>query len=784
MKRYEVFVNTREARLEARRKDPNIVIPDSEFSGQKAIEDFTNNYYWGFLDYALGAMHSSSRKFISPRNLTFCCKYVMNCLQVRTSEQKMIQQNCLNMIMMEMCLPLLCQNDHDRHLWEQEPTQYIYSVSHVTEDHNMVKNSVKELLQKICLIEVDKKRVYLREYITKICERLTALTGNDENSIIQKECLLHGIETVVDQFMTDREIRNSLPGLLANQLLPVLRQDDKFGILAFRVCSLYSRIGYFIKFDPDVHITFCQLICQALVRGPIPTQIKAAEALSVLVEFQVELKGLLSNELEFIIKTLLQMIDKFDFDGLVESLKVIIKSFDQEIGPHSAKVFDGLKVAYYGYKSNLNTYKGSEDKENEISELDAAADACILAMNNLIHSNLLPEVYFEISKPVIELLNLCILEEDEINFPICLSMLNKLLSKTSKLTDSLVAYFPVLCYIVIGKPNKDYQHNPSLLADEQFEAVVAKVNKKDHILDEIHILTACLENFTLKLGEDISQNRDFYGTKFVDLYYQVMDGIGAVCKEGDSGELVWPLKMGMALLENLNPVNHIEPVLQMVDQILARNNLPSRVISSGISVFSVAFVTNLTSTLQILNSKYGNKNYVQKWFQEVGNSKSASMNNKIYFIRALLSFLDANANSLPQGLNLQLVWAAFIDLSEDLIQCRLEENDPDYEASDDEDEDGDHDFLYDDEDVSWDEDADFEEEEECHYYSRMLNGCPIIERFKENGYPDLGPNGHLLSESQAATLKTTIEKARRVQQLTDEKNSYSKKLASGIKQFN
>lgn len=755
-----------------------------EFKGERAVTEFAEKYYWAFLDYSLVTMNPNEHKvhFVSPRSCVFAIKYVMNCMQIKVCLESLIRQNCINTILMEMCLPLLCQTAKDREVWKDSPKDFIYSATYQTEDSNMVKHAAKDLLQKICSLEINKNKQFLREFIVQITDKLNILAQQGPECALQKECLLHGIEAVVDQFSTDRQIRNSLPLLLELHLLPILRDDAAMGILSFRVCSLYSRIGYFIKYNAGIHVEFCQLVCQAIIKGQVPTQIKAAEALSVLVQNQLELKEFIVQDLEFILKKLLEMMEQYDCEGLVDTLKTVISSYQAEIGPHSAKVFDGLKVAYYNYRSDINSCKGANDKDSEIAEAEIGAENCLSAMNNLVHSNLLPDVYLAISKSILQLVNICILEDDETNFPTCISMLNMVVCKIPALHEALVAYYPIICYMIAGKPKRDFTKHPSALNDEQFERVLEKVDKREDVLEDVHLTSTCLQNFAAKLGDRMSSVCDFFGTSFVDLFYQAMDGIGMVCKEGDSADLVWPLKMGVALLENLPPQDHIQPVLLMVDQILNQPNITNRVISTGISVFSVAFMRDLPKTMQVLESKLGGRSYIQKWFEEVSNTKAMNNTNMVYFIRALMSFLEVDPKILPTGLNLQQVLTSFIELAEDYVETKLDEADPDYEAS--EEESDEFEMMYDDEDDEWDEDEDYEADEKCHYYSNMLLSCPIIDRFGAQGSPVLGPMELLLKDqAQASRLQKIIEKARRCLQLAEEQKAEACRLAAGISPF-
>ena len=97
-----------------------------------------------------------------------------------------------------------------------------------------------------------------------------------------------------------------------------------------------------------------------------------------------------------IIKIILELLNKIDFEGVIKALENIVEVFSDSIGPESADIIAGIGVAFYSYRANSNANKASktaEDDEEAFDESQRAAEACLVTMGNLLRNNLSSDIY-------------------------------------------------------------------------------------------------------------------------------------------------------------------------------------------------------------------------------------------------------------------------------------------------------------------------------------------------------------------------------------------------------
>lgn len=92
--------------------------------------------------------------------------------------------------------------------------------------------------------------------------------------------------------------------------------------------------------------------------------------------------------------------------------------------------------------------------DEDSSESNLAAEMCLDAINNILRAELQDEVYQQVSTVILELFDMSLLS----NSPTCLekslSYLNIVISKLDgNLPDSVLFYFPLLCYLATGFPH-------------------------------------------------------------------------------------------------------------------------------------------------------------------------------------------------------------------------------------------------------------------------------------------------------------------------------------------
>lgn len=83
-----------------------------------------------------------------------------------------------------------------------------------------------------------------------------------------------------------------------------------------------------------------------------------------------------------------------------------------------------------------------------------SALASLSAIKNILVSKISQESMDEITPTILKLVNSALIDENITVLENCLGFLNIILYKSNNLNDDLMHYFPVLCYIIIGRPNE------------------------------------------------------------------------------------------------------------------------------------------------------------------------------------------------------------------------------------------------------------------------------------------------------------------------------------------
>ena len=699
-----------------------------------AAHEFVKNFSFAILDKLLFLLKKSiSDEYLSPITTTFCLKFIANSLQIEHCYRQM--EGYFNSILLHMCIPLLAMTEEESSLLHSDVETFIYSSFYKTEDYNMVKNASEELIKKICddytVKEKNKRYETLLTFVNSIIECLDSNFNKLQNKPLDyfsKEYLLHAFEAVTDLTIRNKFIRNKFEDFVVKFLLPDLSDSKTPLELKIRILSIYSKIGNFITFrNVQDAQSMCQAVCNCLGSKNMAVQVFASEALCALL-YCDNCRDMLRSNLEDIISIVLGLINKFDYDGTVRVLEIIIQHYADSLQKHADKLLGGLVKAYFDFRGVVNSRGGSgkESKEEEaIDESERAAEACLDTMINLMKAPLPLEVYKRCTDSVLNILNITILENNENNFQSCLILLNLLIFKSVELSDQMLCYFPILCYLITGKPNGKLILDIEKLS-EDYQQVFNCVGEKVNWFQDIDLITKCLLNFIQKCGSKFITSQDFFGVTFVTLVFQVCSRI---IDEGNRiNQLLIAInafKLYQALLENLpgKMDNYMEDILKMLGQIVRIQDLSQYIETSCLCAVSVCYWYNPLLALNCMK-RLGDELLPRLWREKTGKLTSDSEKERKIF--ALTSLLKVNPKDLPAAYCADFVMPELARTAKELLESKkydMEDNElyGDEGSSEDIYKDSDDGDEYEEEDDDFDDDF-----HGAHYDSPLLANCSIV----------------------------------------------------------
>lgn len=230
---------------------------------------------------------------------------------------------------------------------------------------------------------------------------------------------------------------------------------NPIGFLRARACWVFGRYGH-LEFKNANNIKIAvEGITTCLMDAQLPVRVKAAVSLNCLLS-QKEAENLLRPLLPQILEIYLKLMDQIDNEGLVAALEGIVDSYQNEIVPYAYDLVVHLVNAFQKYCSKSNNLNKDDEEEDE-SEAELAAVGCLEAIRRILLAKLPEKTYQTLSAVLIPVFNYCFSEEGSDFIDDALNCLNIILHNVNTIDGSLLFYYPILVYIIIGLPeNLDF----------------------------------------------------------------------------------------------------------------------------------------------------------------------------------------------------------------------------------------------------------------------------------------------------------------------------------------
>lgn len=619
-------------------------------------EEFVSRYALSFMETCFMTLASAQKVFVAPSALCQCMRTVAQLLEIDTLYQASIHH--LETLMLDYVLPLLALTRIDAQKLTENPIEYIYSQKIKSDDHNMLKNKAETTLYLLAENEGPDKELLIYKLVNFIGYSL--MNGknprtNKEVDQIQIEYLLHAVDAVSELIQLQKPMHGALETFLEKAILPLL--DHSEILIKARACQAYAAIGGLFECrNKSNYERLCRAVCSCMTDQSLVLQVAASEALIVLLQ-SPDAKRMLFSDLETILNILLGIMNKIELDDLVEALESIVEVFSSDIQPHAYKLVDALARSFQIYKQNENNQEEVID-ENLGGESTRAAEATLDAIGKIIQQKLDERTFKELSPIILSLLNETIMATDFICLEKCLGMLNQILYRSSKLDEIQIFYFPVLCYLIIGKPNKQYKSDITVFPEE-LQAILSKLSHKSEWALDLSSLIGCFLNYMQKLGRSFLSNSDFFGTPFIDLIFQVVKKIGEECMQtGVYSNLLYSMRLLIGLLENFRGDidSHIPDMLSIVKELIRlSNSLPEESIrhndlkSMVLQLMSILFWYSPEKLMGFCREQKCLELLMKEFFTYIKNFESENEREReLYLITSLLSL---DSKSFPDFLS-------------------------------------------------------------------------------------------------------------------------------------
>ncbi|KAL7608990.1 importin beta-like SAD2 isoform X1 [Lactuca sativa] len=349
-------------------------------------QHFQKNYAGKILECHLNLLNALRMgDYLPDRVSNLILQYLSNSLS-KTTMYNLLQPR-LDVVLFEIIFPLMCFNDNDQALWEEDPHEYVRKGYDIIEDlysprtaamdfvSELVRKRGKENLQKFILFIVEIFKRYEEASI-------------EFKPYRQKDGALLAIGALCDKLKQTEPYKSELEPMLVQHVFPEFASP--VGHLRAKAAWVAGQYAHISFSDPNNFRKALQSVVAGMRDPELPVRVDSVFALRSFVESCKDL-----SEIRPILPQLLddffKLMDEVENEDLVFTLETIVDKFGEEMAPYAIGLCQSLAAAFW---KCINTSE-ADDEADDPGALAAAG--CLRAISTILESvSRLPHIFAHI----------------------------------------------------------------------------------------------------------------------------------------------------------------------------------------------------------------------------------------------------------------------------------------------------------------------------------------------------------------------------------------------------
>ncbi|ESQ51750.1 hypothetical protein EUTSA_v10016172mg [Eutrema salsugineum] len=376
-------------RLYSRFGDPKLQTPENKPFAQM----FQKNYAGRILESHLNFLNTIRLGGYLPDRVTnLLLQYLSNSISKNSMYNLLLPR--LDVLLFEIVFPLMCFNDADQKLWEEDPHEYVRKGYNIIEDlysprtasmdfvNELVRKRGKENLPKFVQFVVG----IFRSYDEAPAER---------KPYRQKDGAMLAVGALCDKLKQTDPYKSELERMLVQHIFPEF--SSPVGHLRAKAAWVAGQYAHINFLDQNNFRKAFHSVVSGLRDPDLPVRVDSVFALRSFVEACKDL-----NEIRPILPQLLdeffKLMNEVENEDLVFTLETIVDKFGEEMAPYAFGLCQNLAAAFWRC---LNTSEA--DDSDDMGAL--AAVGCLRAISTILESvSSLPQLFVEIEPTILPIM--------------------------------------------------------------------------------------------------------------------------------------------------------------------------------------------------------------------------------------------------------------------------------------------------------------------------------------------------------------------------------------------
>ncbi|KAK8709517.1 hypothetical protein V6N13_060532 [Hibiscus sabdariffa] len=301
----------------------------------------------------------------------------------------------IDALLFEIVFPLMCFNDNDQKLWEEDPHEYVRKGYDIIEDLYSPRTASMDFVS-----ELVRKRG--KENLQKFIQFIVDIFKRYEEASIeykpyrQKDGALLAVGALCDKLKQTEPYKSELENMLMQHVFPEFRSPvGHLRAKAAWVAGQYAHINFS---DQNNFRQALHSVVSGLRDPELPVRVDSVFALRSFVEACRDL-----NEIRPILPQLLdeifKLMNEVENEDLVFTLETIVDKFGEEMAPYALGLCQNLAAAFWRC---MNT----SEADDEVDDPGAlAAVGCLRAISTILESvSRLPHLFVQVEPTLLPIM--------------------------------------------------------------------------------------------------------------------------------------------------------------------------------------------------------------------------------------------------------------------------------------------------------------------------------------------------------------------------------------------
>ncbi|KAK8571534.1 hypothetical protein V6N13_047207 [Hibiscus sabdariffa] len=331
--------------------------------------------------------------YLPDRVTNLILQYLSNSIS-KNSMYTLLQPQ-LDVLLFEIVFPLMCFNDNDQKLWEEDPHEYVRKGYDIIEDLYSPRTASMDFVS-----ELVRKRG--KENLPKFIQFIVGIFKRYDEAPLeykpyrQKDGALLAVGALCDKLKQTEPYKSELEHMLMQHVFPEFRSPvGHLRAKAAWVAGQYAHVNFT---DKNSFLQALHSVVSGLRDPELPVRVDSVFALRSFVEACKDL-----NDIRPILPQLLdeifKLMNEVENEDLVFTLETIVDKFGEEMAPYALGLCQNLAAAFWRC---MNTAE-ADDEADDPGAL--AAVGCLRAISTILESvSRLPHLFVQVEATLLPIM--------------------------------------------------------------------------------------------------------------------------------------------------------------------------------------------------------------------------------------------------------------------------------------------------------------------------------------------------------------------------------------------